>query len=456
MRTLRRMISDVAMRNARQRIARARARTNHQQRSTIDVVLAAEERWLAGSSAVTTWVTEVYSRLGGQTTVWTAACRRSETQSSGSPSPAGSDISSPRATAPRWYHVASLALRLAAGTAAAVTGKSADNIYRLGIAEGRFWVWAIAPHLVGSSAIHVHNRPAYAAWLRHMGITEPIILHAHNDLVGSAQAAARSALTGASPAEIVAAADHIVFCSHYLRATAEAEFGPLPASVVHNGVSIDDRPQSAEPREEQSAMWAGRVVPEKGALEAASTLTLLKNTAWTLTMYGGAAGPGRSGYARRVAETVDAADNIETAGFLPHSELLAEYRRHAVFLYPCRWPEPFGMVLVEAMAGGAVVIAPRVGGIPEIIDDGRTGILLDADAPPQRYAEVLQGLDADRLTELRRAAADAVRERFTWDTVARRMELILSACIAERPPSEETAGNTPGANLHAEAVGRSE
>src|SRR5262249_50222358 len=49
----------------------------------------------------------------------------------------------------------------------------------------------------------------------------------------------------------------------------------------------------------------------------------------------------------------------------------------AALLFPIRWPEPFGLVMAEALAAGTPVIAVRAGSVPELIEDGRTGFICD-------------------------------------------------------------------------------
>ena len=69
-------------------------------------------------------------------------------------------------------------------------------------------------------------------------------------------------------------------------------------------------------------------------------------------------------------------------------------------LFPIDWPEPFGLVMIEAMACGTPVIAFRRGSVPEIIDDGVTGFLVetmeDAVAATQRSHELERGRAAPR------------------------------------------------------------
>ena len=72
-------------------------------------------------------------------------------------------------------------------------------------------------------------------------------------------------------------------------------------------------------------------------------------------------------------------------------------------LFPIDWPEPFGMVLIEALACGTPVIARRRGSIPEIIADGRTGLVCEAEG------QMVQAVQ--RIAELSRADCRAEFER---------------------------------------------
>jgi glycosyltransferase involved in cell wall biosynthesis len=82
----------------------------------------------------------------------------------------------------------------------------------------------------------------------------------------------------------------------------------------------------------------------------------------------------------------------------------------AALLFPIDWPEPFGLVMIEAMACGTPVIAFRSGSVPEVVDDGVTGFVVDGEA------EAIQAIG--RLGELDRRQ---VRRRFEERFTARRM-----------------------------------
>jgi glycosyltransferase involved in cell wall biosynthesis len=81
--------------------------------------------------------------------------------------------------------------------------------------------------------------------------------------------------------------------------------------------------------------------------------------------------------------------NTFMLGKWPNYAVLEAWQRSKIGLVPSVWPEPFGIVVIEAMAGGSPVIASRIGGIPEIVADGETGILV----PPGDPVALRQALE---------------------------------------------------------------
>jgi glycosyltransferase involved in cell wall biosynthesis len=65
----------------------------------------------------------------------------------------------------------------------------------------------------------------------------------------------------------------------------------------------------------------------------------------------------------------------------------------AALLFPIDWPEPFGLVMIEAMACGTPVIAFRRGSVPEVIEDGVTGFIVDSEDEALQAIKRLPGLD---------------------------------------------------------------
>jgi glycosyltransferase involved in cell wall biosynthesis len=147
------------------------------------------------------------------------------------------------------------------------------------------------------------------------------------------------------------------------------------AGIVHNGLTLDDSP--FERRRGEGLCFVGRITPEKGIVEA---IDIAKATGRVLRI-AAKAGP--------TAAERDYFDNVftpamEAAG--PLVEFLGEleqadrdrlYAESYASLMPGSWPEPFGLVAIEALACGTPVIARRVGALPEIIRDGIDGFFGD-------------------------------------------------------------------------------
>ena len=119
------------------------------------------------------------------------------------------------------------------------------------------------------------------------------------------------------------------------------------------------------------------------------------------------------------------------AGPVADEELPALFRRAAVLALPSvHWTcygrfvpvsELLGLVVLEAMASGTPVVCSRIGGLPEIVEHGVTGFLVesgDVDELRERLAEVLG--DSRLATRLGRNARERALERFTWRACAER------------------------------------
>ena len=101
----------------------------------------------------------------------------------------------------------------------------------------------------------------------------------------------------------------------------------------------------------------------------------------------------------------------------------------AALLFPINWPEPFGLVMIEAMACGTPVIAYRSGSVPEVIEDGVTGLIVDNEEQAIRAVNALGRLD-------RRVIRIRFEERFTSSRMAKEYEARYRELVARvRGPS---------------------
>ena len=110
-------------------------------------------------------------------------------------------------------------------------------------------------------------------------------------------------------------------------------------------------------------------------------------------------------------------------GEVSHGEKVELLQNARATLFPIDWEEPFGLVMIESMACGTPVIATRWGAVPEVIEHGRSGIVVD------RYTEMPEALEAaDQLDpwELRRY----VEEEFSSQRMVRDYVRAYEAAIA--------------------------
>jgi glycosyltransferase involved in cell wall biosynthesis len=188
---------------------------------------------------------------------------------------------------------------------------------------------------------------------------------------------------------------------------AQSRMAPDPDivdAVVHNPIDVDDWPVGYE--KQDWLLWLGRMAPEKGAHRAIR----VAQAAGRRLVLAGPVQPGQERFfANEVQPHIDG-ENVRYIGEVGGARKQRLFADAYAFLMPIRWPEPFGMVMVEAMAAGTPVLAFPEGAAPEIVEHGVSGYLVaDEDEMAARVE------DAGRLDPLqvRRSA-----ERFAPDRIA--------------------------------------
>jgi glycosyltransferase involved in cell wall biosynthesis len=195
----------------------------------------------------------------------------------------------------------------------------------------------------------------------------------------------------------------------------------LDAHVVFWPVELDP-PDVAPPwpaRDGPVVGFVGRIEPRKGPLDLVRAAPAIRAARPDVRIVVMGDDPYRSdpGYARAVHES----DDVEHHGWVPGA---AGLLRHLDVLVAPSREEPFGTVLAEAMAVGTPVVATRVGGLAETVDDGVSGMLVAPGDPAALARGVLAVLD--RRAEMG-AAARVHARRFGAAAYADRVEALLPA-----------------------------
>jgi glycosyltransferase involved in cell wall biosynthesis len=198
--------------------------------------------------------------------------------------------------------------------------------------------------------------------------------------------------------------------------------------VVPNGLPLDHMPTA--PAAGDYLLFVGRVSPDKGVAEA---VALARRIGAPLKMAAKILERGeRELYEQVVAPAVDAGE-VEFLGELPSSARDPLFASARATLMLGGWPEPFGLVAIESLATGTPVIARRAGALPEIVEHGIDGYLVDDVVEAEQAVRMLGRLDRRRI---RRRAL----ERFSAARMAERYEAIYRSLVARsRLPEAEPA-----------------
>jgi glycosyltransferase involved in cell wall biosynthesis len=194
----------------------------------------------------------------------------------------------------------------------------------------------------------------------------------------------------------------------------------IAAGVIRPGVPVERIPWRAEPV--GGVLFAGRLTPEKGALDA---IAIAAGAGVPLTIVGQ---PYDDDHAAEVGARARAA-GVDLRPPVPRVRLWELMASATAVLCPIRWEEPFGLVAAEAQAAGTPVVGYRRGALPEVVDEGITGVLVgegDVDAAVAGV-RIASGMDrgAIRRHADRSLGLDASVERF---------EELSSELVGERAP----------------------
>ena len=174
------------------------------------------------------------------------------------------------------------------------------------------------------------------------------------------------------------------------------------AATIHHGIDVESFP--FDPVGSDALLFFGRMHPDKGAHHA---LAVARETGRKLALYGIVQDDDY--FAREVSPSLDG--DRRYRGPVGGAERLRALGSARALLHLIEFDEPFGLSVVEAMACGTPVIATRRGSMPEIIEDGVNGFLIDSPAEAAEAVEKAAGLD-------RAAVRRSVERRFHVDRMA--------------------------------------
>jgi glycosyltransferase involved in cell wall biosynthesis len=248
---------------------------------------------------------------------------------------------------------------------------------------------ALAQHASDFDVIHVHVDWLHLPLLRRLGVPFLTTMHGRLDLPGLPEVAR-------------------CFPAAPFVSTSDDQRRPLAAAnwlgTVYHGLPVNSLRPSYKPG--SYLAFLGRLTAEKGP-EAA--IRIARASGLALRIAAKVPRAERGYFKDKLEQEIDG-QQVQLVGEVNDQTKQPFLADAAALLFPIDWPEPFGLVMIEAMACGTPVIAFRSGSVPEVIDEGVTGFIVADEA------EAIQAVQ--RVKELDR---HIVRARFEQRFTARRM-----------------------------------
>jgi len=238
---------------------------------------------------------------------------------------------------------------------------------------------------------------------------------------------------------VVEAADRVVAVSNLMREDIleHYEVDPEKVVVIHNGIDPDVYVKATEKTAltrygvtEPYVLFVGRISEQKGIFDLIEASKELPEEVQLVVC---AAAPDTPELHERLTKATEGRNDVLWIDeMVAKPDVIQLYSHATVFACPSVY-EPFGIINLEAMACETAVVASATGGILEVVEDGKTGILVPP-SDPAELAKALSRLIADpaEAEAMGKAGRQRVEDTFSWAAVARQTEALYETVIAER------------------------
>jgi len=306
-----------------------------------------------------------------------------------------------------------------------------------------FFRVALAIKKIAPEVVHFHARPHLIPLIKKM-IGCSCIVSAHSDISGLSPSRfdRKIALNGLMSASFI----HVV--SNFIKKTIKGELAEEhpPIRTIYNGVDyfrytyekdLDSLFRSRFGMDSKTViLFVGRIEAEKGIHTLLDAFELLMRSKEDLALVlvgplGGFGYEKLGSYQTWIRERIRflGRDRVLATGAVSEEELIAFYSLADIFVYPSVFQDPSPMAPLEAMSFGKPVVTSSVGGIPELVENQRTGLLVSP-SNPYELANAIMTLAQDpaKRISMGREGRRKVLERFNWKTVAQEIEKLYFAC----------------------------
>ncbi len=193
--------------------------------------------------------------------------------------------------------------------------------------------------------------------------------------------------------------------------------------TIHHGVHVEAFKYEETP--DEYIVWLGRITDRKGINEA---IAVAKSLHKKLLISGNVKDRDLEYFQKEIAPQIDNT-LIVYDGPSDHKRKTALLRNAKVLLYPVKWEEPFGMVMIEAMAAGTPVVGFARGAVPEVVIDGKTGFVVLNTKEMIAATKKIYDLPENEYKMMRKASRAHIEAHFTVEKMVDAYESVYSQLI---------------------------
>lgn len=234
---------------------------------------------------------------------------------------------------------------------------------------------------------------------------------------------------------MLACADEVTVISSYLEDVATAYGYRGSCALIHNGVDTDLFGRGASEKQKDldapTIITVSRLVEKNGVDTLIRAIGMVKKKTGVARCHILGDGPERPRL-EQLARNLGLQNEIKFFGNVPYEKLPVFLHEATVFVRLSR-SEGMGNSFVEALAAGIPVIGTEVGGIPDIITDGATGLFAKVDDPDDAAEKIIRLLQDPGLgRSIVENGKKMLHERFLWDSIAKKYEEIFERSLLRR------------------------
>ena len=287
--------------------------------------------------------------------------------------------------------------------------------------------------------IHMHLVSQFVPLIRAFNPKAKIVLHMNTEWL--------TQLDSVMIERQIEQVDLVIGCSDYVTNKIHKSFPNIKCKTIFNGVDVNhflpkDKNSQLKENRIKKLLFVGRISPEKGVhilLEAFNKVILhYPNVQLKIIGPENAVLPWemmnredpnvvkltpfyKENYSSQLRKIIsaNAANSVFFVGIVENFKLIEYYEQSDIFIFPSVWNEPFGIPIIEAMAMELPVIATYSGAFPELVEQGKTGLLVersDADALTEAILCLLE--DENLSKAMGKAGRQRAVEKFSWDRLS--------------------------------------